>query len=93
MIIKLRSISNQNVEYRRQVKLPEVFVQYLTLAHVTPSTAENATHIDVVPFAHPRSNLPQLKLDGCEREVVAVHNDTHMIFLGWQKIVEAALPR
>ena len=57
---------------------PQTSSPYLNLAHITFSTAKNATQLDTVPFAHPRPHLPQVRLRGREREVVAMHTGTRM---------------
>ena len=56
---------------------PQTSSQHLNPAHVTLSPAKNA-HPEVVLFAHPPPHLLQRRLLGCESEVVAMHNDTHV---------------
>ena len=54
-----------------------MFVTCPVLSNFFPISKSRAchvfhSHLGVVPFAHPRPHLPQLRLRGCEREVVAM---------------------
>ena len=56
---------------------PQTSSQKISTSRTSPCPLPRMPRtLDVAPFAHHRSHLPQLRLRGYEREVVAMHNDT-----------------
>ena len=74
--VHLKFLPNISISRTSRFPLPRMTRTF----RVTFSTSKDDTHLHVVPFAHPRSHFPQLRLRGCELEVVATHNDPHHLF-------------